>query len=136
MITVTEEAATELKALVGDSGKALRLLVQRGGCAGLQYAMKLDTPQEGDTVIPAAGAKVVVDEESLPFLRGSQVDYSAELTDSGFKITNPNAARSCGCGTSFEPAVEGEEPSYDSSQDGSVCGGEGDEPVDQAVSKE
>ncbi len=127
MITVTEEAASELRSLVGDSGKALRLMVQKGGCAGLQYAMKLDLPAEGDTVIAASGAQVVVDPESLSFLDGSMVDYSGALTDTGFKITNPNAARSCGCGTSFEPAVEGQAPVYDSSQDGSVCGGEEEE---------
>lgn len=124
MISVTEQAAAELKALVGDSGKALRLMVQKGGCAGLQYAMKLDDPSEEDTVIDASGAHVVVDRESLAFLDGSMVDYSDALTDTGFKITNPNAARNCGCGTSFEPAVSGEAPSYDSSMDGSVCGGE------------
>jgi iron-sulfur cluster assembly protein len=90
----------------------------------MQYSMKLDEPHERDTVIPAAGAKVVVDPQSLEFLDGSQVDFSDALTDSGFKITNPNAARSCGCGTSFEPAEEGKAPSYDADQDGSVCGGD------------
>lgn len=124
MIKVTEQAAAELKALVGESGKALRLMVQKGGCAGLQYAMKLDEAGEQDTVMEVEGARVVVDPESFGFLDGSVVDYSDALTDTGFKITNPNAARSCGCGTSFEPAVAGAAPTYDSSMDGSVCGGE------------
>ncbi|MFT4641159.1 MAG: iron-sulfur cluster assembly accessory protein [Verrucomicrobiales bacterium] len=124
MITVTEDAATELKSLVGDSGKALRLLVQKGGCAGHQYAMKLDDQAEGDTVITTAGGDVIVDPESLTFLDGSEVDFSEALTDAGFKINNPQAARSCGCGTSFEPAEAGSTPAYDSSLDGSVCGSE------------
>ena len=129
MITMTEYAATELKALVGDSGKALRLLVQKGGCAGHQYAMKLDVPSGEDTIFATTGGQVIIDPESLPFLEGSVVDYADVLTDSGFKITNPIAARSCGCGTSFEPVVEGETPRYDAAQDGSVCGGEEAEPA-------
>lgn len=124
MITVTDAAAAELKNLLGDSGKALRLLVQKGGCAGHQYGMKLDEPQEGDHILETNGCSVVVDPESLTFLSGSELAFSDALTDSGFKITNPNAARSCGCGTSFEPAEEGATPSYDPSLDGSVCGSE------------
>lgn len=124
MIQVTEQAAAELKQLVGDSGQALRLFIQKGGCAGHQYAMKLDDPVADDTVIETSGGRVVVDPESMTLLDGSVVDFSDALTDSGFKITNPNAARSCGCGTSFEPEVEGETPNYDASQDGSVCGGD------------
>lgn len=124
MITVTDAAAVELKTLLGDSGKALRLLVQKGGCAGHQYGMKMDDPAEDDTVVETVGGKVVVDPESLTFLDGSELAFSDALTDSGFKITNPNAARSCGCGTSFEPAEEGATPTYDPSLDGSVCSSE------------
>ena len=79
---------------------------------------------EIDRRLEAAGGRVVVDTESLTFLSGSELGFSDALTDSGFKITNPNAARSCGCGTSFEPSEEGTTPSYDPSLDGSVCGDE------------
>ena len=124
MIQVTARAEQELKALLGDEGKALRLLVQKGGCAGHQYGMKVDAPTEEDTVVETSGGSVVVDPESLTFLDGAILDFADTLSDSGFKIVNPNAARSCGCGTSFEPAVAGETASYDSELDGSVCGGE------------
>lgn len=124
MITVTDAAAVELKTLLGDSGKSLRLLVQKGGCAGHQYGMKMDDPAEGDIIVETVGGKVVVDPESLTFLDGSELAFSNALTDSGFKITNPKAARSCGCGTSFEPAEEGTTPTYDPTLDGSVCSSE------------
>ena len=129
MITVTDKAAAELKNLLGDSGQALRLLVQKGGCAGHQYGMKLDDPAAQDTVVDTSGGQVVVDPESLVFLSGCELDFSDALTDSGFKIINPNAARSCGCGTSFEPAEEGKTPSYDPELDGSVCSSE-EEPAE------
>ena len=64
--------------------------------------------QAGDHVHEQQGVKVFIDADSLPFVQGSIVDYQESLSDSGFKITNPNAARSCGCGTSFEPAEGGE----------------------------
>ena len=128
MITVTENAVKHLKQLLLDSGKdtathGLRLLVERGGCAGWQYAMKIDRPAEDDHVVEQSGVSVFVAPDSLPLLQDSQVDYEDSLTDTGFKINNPNAARSCGCGTSFEAAEEGIEPAYDpATQDGAVCG--------------
>ena len=125
MITLTDNAVSHLKQKLGDSlsEKGLRLLVEKGGCAGMQYAMKIDTRADGDTVFEREGVNVFVDAESLVFLSGVQLDYNDDLTDSGFKIVNPNAARSCGCGTSFEPVVAGQAPSYDSANDGAVCGG-------------
>ncbi|MGD1980074.1 MAG: iron-sulfur cluster assembly accessory protein, partial [Akkermansiaceae bacterium] len=100
----------------------------KGGCAGMSYAMQIGAFAEGDQVVEKKGARVFVDEESLPYLDGCLLDYVDALNDSGFKIENPNAARSCGCGTSFEPARAGEAPSYDpETQDGEVCGGSGNE---------
>ncbi len=127
MIQVTARAEQELKVLLGEGGKALRLLVQKGGCAGHQYGMKVDAATDQDTVVETSGGTVVVDPESLTFLNGSVLDFADTLSDSGFKIVNPNAARSCGCGTSFEPAEEGKTAAYDSALDGSVCGGEPDD---------
>jgi iron-sulfur cluster assembly protein len=129
MITVTENAVKQLQALLesrasDNNADGLRLLVARGGCAGMEYQMKLDSHSDGDSVFSPGDTPIYVDAESLPYLEGCEVDYTDDLTDSGFKINNPNAARSCGCGSSFEPKQEGEEPQYDSADDGSVCGGE------------
>ncbi|MEM7387359.1 MAG: iron-sulfur cluster assembly accessory protein [Verrucomicrobiota bacterium] len=125
MIRVTDHAAGQLKQLVeGKPGQGLRLSVSKGGCAGWQYQMKIDAPQPDDTIFSENGGKIIVDPESLKMLDGSTVDFSDSLSDGGFKITNPQAARSCGCGTSFETAADDKEPEYDSSMDGSVCGSE------------
>lgn len=105
MISLTEAAIKQLQTLVGeadDAGKGLRLMVERGGCAGMQYGMSLDHTREGDEVLEQDGVHVMVDAESLAFLRGSTVDFVDDLAGAGFRINNPNAVRSCGCGTSFE----------------------------------
>ena len=127
MITVTENAVKQLHTLITDrtapgGADGLRLSVVRGGCAGMEYQMKLDAAADGDFIIEQGGVRIYIDAESQSFLQGCEVDYSDELTDSGFKVNNPNAARSCGCGSSFEPKQEGVEPSYEPSQDGVVCG--------------
>jgi iron-sulfur cluster assembly accessory protein len=105
MIEVTESAVRQLQALVGTAGeKALRIGIAKGGCSGLQYEMRLGEARPGDTVIARDGVKFVVDKESAQLLRGSTLDYRDVLSGAGFQIINPNAARSCGCGSSFEPA--------------------------------
>jgi iron-sulfur cluster assembly accessory protein len=107
MISLTDSAVKQLQVLVaedGGEGKGLRIFVEKGGCAGLQYGMSLDAAREGDEIIEQDGAQVIVDAESATFLRGSVLDYSDDLAGAGFRLRNPNAARSCGCGTSFEPA--------------------------------
>lgn len=109
MITVTEEAVNQLRAMLEEKGlqssdHGLRLAVEKGGCAGMQYTMRLAEPANGDEVVEAGGVRFILDRDSLRFLEGSQIDYEDTLNDSGFKIHNPNASRSCGCGTSFEMA--------------------------------
>jgi len=107
MIRLTDSAVRHLQALVaeqGADGKGLRLFVERGGCAGLSYGMNLDHPHEGDEVIEQEGVQLIIAQDSLQFLRGSTIDYCDDLTGTGFRINNPNAVRSCGCGTSFETA--------------------------------
>ena len=107
MLTVTDSAVQQLQALVReqeDPAKGLRIFVEKGGCAGMQYGMTLDRPQEQDRVIESGGVKVIVDPESATFLEGVTIDYSDDLAGAGFRIKNPNAVRSCGCGTSFETA--------------------------------
>ena len=107
MITLTTSAVAHLKNLLESQnaapGTGLRLQIERGGCAGMQYAMKLDQLQTDDAVVTADGVSVLIAPDSLGFLRGCTLDYFESLNDSGFKIENPNAERSCGCGTSFEP---------------------------------
>lgn len=130
MIEVTDSAASHLLSLLKEKDfspdeKGLRLFVEKGGCAGMSYAMQVGAANPGDDVIEKNGARVFIDAESREYLDGVQLDYIDALNDSGFKITNPNAARSCGCGTSFEPARAGAEPEYDpATMDGEVCGGE------------
>lgn len=125
MITVTEKAVSELKALLeakdGPAGSGLRLGVERGGCAGLAYVMRIATPEEGDKIIDLSGTRFIVANDSFDVLTGCTVDFTDELSDRGFKIFNPNAARSCGCGTSFEPSEEGKKPEYDPALDGTNC---------------
>jgi len=129
MITITENASEQLLHMLKQKDfspeeKGLRLFVEKGGCAGMQYAMQIGVGAEGDLLIEKSGAKFFVDQESLEFLEGCELDYVDALNDSGFKIENPNAARSCGCGTSFEPAKAEKAPEYDpETMDGQVCGG-------------
>ncbi len=105
MIDVTDNAVRQLRALVGAAAeKGLRIGIAKGGCSGLQYEMTLGEPQPGDTIVQRDGARFFVDSESASLLRGSTLDYHDALTGSGFQILNPNAARTCGCGSSFEPA--------------------------------
>lgn len=108
MITITPKAVTELAKLLTSratsSQAGLRLAVRRGGCAGWQYEMNVADPEPGDEIVESGDARVIVAADSFDHLRGCEVDFSDDLTDAGFKIHNPQAARSCGCGTSFEAA--------------------------------
>ncbi len=107
MISLTANAIEHLKSLIAEKQAAansgLRLRVEKGGCAGMQYLMALDQPSADDTIYTQDGVSIIADHESLAYLGGCQIDYVESLADSGFKLTNPNAVRSCGCGTSFEP---------------------------------
>jgi iron-sulfur cluster assembly accessory protein len=106
MITVTESAVKQLQVLLGaqpeGAEKGLRVFVEAGGCAGMQYGMALDSQKEGDQVIARDGVQLFVDEFSSQYLEGSTIDFADELAGAGFRIRNPNATRSCGCGSSFE----------------------------------
>ena len=108
MINVTESAVGQLRALLaeqpGESRKGLRVQVAKGGCSGMQYEMSLDQRQEGDAVVRRDEVEFFVDAESANYLRDATLDFQEGLTGAGFRIVNPNAARTCGCGTSFEPA--------------------------------
>jgi iron-sulfur cluster assembly accessory protein len=107
MILVTDSAVQHLRSLLAEhptaDGKGLRVQVAKGGCSGLQYEMSLDQRHEGDAVVPRAEVEFFIDPESADFLRDATLDFEDGLTGAGFRIVNPNAARTCGCGTSFEP---------------------------------
>jgi iron-sulfur cluster assembly protein len=106
MLQISQAAAVHLRSLLPSNSpekSGLRVYVEKGGCAGLQYEMKIDQVQQGDFLSERDGVFVMVDDESRPFLAGAELDYCDDLTGTGFRIVNPNASRSCGCGTSFEP---------------------------------
>lgn len=114
MITVTDSAVKQLQSILAEepeaAGKGLRIFVEHGGCAGLQYGMALDERKEGDDVVERDGVQVIVDQESAKYLSGSTIDFADGLSGAGFRIQNPNAVRSCGCGTSFEAPEAGADP--------------------------
>lgn len=108
MITLTDNAASKVKELLAAEGAddmALRVAVRPGGCSGYSYEMFFDADVAADDEQalfgPDKAVKVVVDAQSSQLLVGATLDYKDGLDDSGFKITNPNAARTCGCGQSF-----------------------------------
>jgi iron-sulfur cluster assembly accessory protein len=104
VIRLTENAAGEVKSLLEKSenaGKHLRVYVEKGGCSGMQYSMIFDEQRPDDSICQLHGLQVLVDPFSARYLHGAVVDFSDSLTAGGFKITNPNAAQSCGCGKSF-----------------------------------
>ena len=112
IITMTTSAADKVRELLtqeNDPSLALRIFVAGGGCSGLQYGMTLDEEQDGDTVIPQEGFRVLVDEMSVGYISGSEVDYVDSLMGAGFTVNNPNAVSSCGCGHSFRTAGGGGE---------------------------
>ena len=106
MINVTDNAIRQLGTLLSqrpdDSQKGLRVQVSKGGCSGMHYEMALDEKKEGDAVVERNGVQFFIDAESIPYLRGATLDFSGGLTGAGFRVVNPNASRTCGCGSSFE----------------------------------
>lgn len=104
MVTITPPAAEQIRTLVpkDEPDKGLRIFIEKGGCSGRQYMMSIDAAKEGDHVIELNGAKVFIDEASYVFLKGSNITFEDSLTNTGFRIINPNARQTCGCGTSFE----------------------------------
>jgi iron-sulfur cluster assembly accessory protein len=108
MINVTDNAVRQLRSLLkgqpDSAEQGLRVQIAKGGCSGLHYEMALDEKRAGDTVLECDGVKFLVDEESAGYLQGATLDFRDGLTSVGFHITNPNASRTCGCGSSFEAA--------------------------------
>jgi len=111
MITITDKGAEKVQEFLAsqqaDMGVAgLRVGVRGGGCSGFQYQLAFDERREGDVVFESHGLKLLVDSESLQFVRGSEIDYEEGLQGAGFKVNNPNVVAACGCGSSFRVAEE------------------------------
>ncbi len=123
ILTVTPSAVSIIKNLLQQReipNHALRVFVTGGGCSGMQYGMAFQEEAEaGDTVVEADGVRLLIDTTSMVYLKGATVDYVDTLIGGGFRIDNPNAASSCGCGHSFK-SEDGQEAG---STDGcSTCG--------------
>lgn len=105
MITVTEKAALKIKSLIEENNNSkfyLRVSVKGGGCSGLSYDMSFDDQmEEKDTLFEDKGIKILVDNKSLLYLFGTELNFSDGLNGKGFEFINPNASRTCGCGESF-----------------------------------
>jgi iron-sulfur cluster assembly protein len=111
MITITDKGAEKVREFL-DAQQAdvalagLRVGVRGGGCSGFQYQLAFDEQRDSDVVVESHGLKLLVDNESLPFVRGSVIDYQEGLQGAGFKVENPNVVAACGCGSSFRVADE------------------------------
>jgi len=105
IIAITDAAADKINQIITEQANgetALRMRVVGGGCSGFQYQLALeDTPNVDDNVFSSNGITMFIDPNSAMYLRGTEVDYINGLNESGFKITNPNAQSTCGCGQSF-----------------------------------
>lgn len=115
MLTLTDQAVEKVKELITmqqKDGSGLRVYVAGGGCSGLRYGMALeDTPSEEDEVIDFQGLPVYIDPDSADYLGGASVDYVETVMGAGFKVDNPNAVSSCGCGSSFSTEQAAPAPS-------------------------
>ena len=105
-VALTDGAAAKIKELVVSRGSedesALRVAVRGGGCSGFQYALALDEAKEDDHIFEHNGVAVIVDQVSMQFVFGSEVDYVDGLQGAGFVVNNPNVVAACGCGSSFQ----------------------------------
>lgn len=106
VLTLTEDAASQVKSMQAEDpekrGKCLRVYIERGGCSGMQYGLTFDEERPDDIRAEFYEVTVVVDPISANYLSGSKVDFVDALTGGGFKVWNPQARSSCGCGKSFE----------------------------------
>ncbi|MCX7899077.1 MAG: iron-sulfur cluster insertion protein ErpA [Methylocystis sp.] len=103
-VALTDDAAKRIVAILGDAAPdaVFRVFVEGGGCSGFKYQFAVDpAPGEGDALIEKNGARVAIDPTSMGFLAGAKIDFVDDLMGQSFRIDNPNATASCGCGTSF-----------------------------------
>lgn len=111
-VSLTDGALSQLQSLLekeANAQLALRVFVSGGGCSGLQYGMAFDdNVRPGDEVVQQGGVRVLIDDFSAPYLRGSEIDYVDSLMGAGFTVHNPNAVKSCSCGHSFDTGEDTE----------------------------
>jgi iron-sulfur cluster assembly protein len=113
MITLTDKGAEKVREFLDAQASVaetagLRVGVRGGGCSGFQYALAFDEQRADDTVFEDRGIRLLVDRASLPYVKGSVIDFVEGLQGAGFKVDNPNVVAACGCGSSFRVAEEEE----------------------------
>jgi iron-sulfur cluster assembly protein len=113
VITFTDKGAEKVREFLAAQGAdiqtaGLRVGVRGGGCSGFQYALAFDNERDGDEIFEDHGLRLLVDRQSVPYVRGAIVDYVESLQGAGFKVDNPNVIAACGCGSSFRVADEEE----------------------------
>jgi iron-sulfur cluster assembly protein len=111
LVSLTPVAAEKIRELMAEDpeSEVLRVAIQGGGCSGFQYGLGFDSgPVDDDVTLEQHGVSIVVDPYSAPYLKGATIDFLSGLEESGFKIDNPNAQASCGCGHSFTVADDAE----------------------------
>jgi iron-sulfur cluster assembly protein len=111
MITLTDNGAEKVRDFLGQqhtvaATSGLRVGVRGGGCSGFQYALAFDEQRDDDTVFEDKGIRLLVDRASLPYVKGSVIDFVDGLQGAGFKVENPNVIAACGCGSSVRVAEE------------------------------
>ena len=104
IINISKTAADQIRKILEDgAGKALRIGLKKGGCAGMEYTMEyVNEISESDEIVEVDGAKVVIAPTAQMFLFGTEIDYESGLLESGFKFNNPNVSETCGCGESIK----------------------------------
>ena len=113
MITLTDKGAEKVREFLSSQAAVnetagLRVGVRGGGCSGFQYALAFDEQRDDDSVFEDKGIRLLVDRPSLPYVKGSIIDFVDGLQGAGFKVENPNVIAACGCGSSFRVADEQE----------------------------
>ncbi len=106
-VTLTDTGAEKVREFLSSQGldqatAGLRVGVRGGGCSGFQYQLAFDEQRDGDAIFQFAGLRLLVDNQSLPYVDGSTIDYVDSLQGAGFQVNNPNVVAACGCGSSFQ----------------------------------
>ena len=104
-LSITQQAAARVRQIIEQQGLSpthgVRLGVKSGGCSGFSYLLEIDEPSDKDRVFDSHGLRVFCDPKSYLYLNGTEIDFASDLLNGGFRFTNPNVAKECGCGTSF-----------------------------------
>ncbi len=113
MVMLTDSAAEKIAELIkqnDDKVEGLRIYTKPGGCSGFSYGMALDNAQASDKILTIKGVQVALETDSLELIEGSEIDYVSDFSGEGFRIWNPNAVSTCGCGSSFRTAANAGQP--------------------------